>query len=354
MRASGGFKGMVSNRWLEKRRPLWSRLEQLVQRSSRGLGGLSHSELQELGLLYRQTASDLATVREDVATRQLAAYLNELLGRAHNIIYLGQGRKVSGLLGFYRDTYPQVFRETLPQTMLAFAIFMVAGIVAWAVTWRDPAFAYRVVGPAMMETIEQHKMWTESIVAIKPLASSGIMTNNLSVCFSAFAMGITGGLGTIWMMAFNGLLIGVIGAATWKAGMAVQLWSFVAPHGVLELPAIFISGGAGLEIARGLLFPGMLPRKASLAQAGSRASRLLLGTIPMLVVAGLLEGFFSPTHVPVAMKFGLAAVLFLAFAGYLSGMYKSAGSGKTVAGKSAATVAMPAAPATTATTSFAP
>ena len=168
-------------------------------------------------------------------------------------------------------------------------------------------------------------------------------------------MGITGGLGTIWMMAFNGLLIGVIGAATWKAGMAVQLWSFVAPHGVLELPAIFVSGGAGLEIARGLLFPGMLPRKVSLAQAGSRASRLLLGTIPMLVVAGLLEGFFSPTHVPVAMKFGLAAVLFLAFAGYLSGMYRSSGSGRApVAGKSAATVAMPAAAVTAATTSFAP
>lgn len=346
---------MISNRWLEKRRPLWSRLEQLVQRSGRGLGGLSHGELQELGLLYRQTASDLATVREDVATRQLAAYLNELLGRAHNIIYLGQGRKVSGLLGFYRDTYPQVFRETLPQTILAFAIFMVAGIVAWAVTWHDPAFAYRVVGPSMMETIEQRKMWTESIVAVKPLASSGIMTNNLSVCFSAFAMGITGGLGTIWMMAFNGLLIGVIGAATWKAGMAVQLWSFVAPHGVLELPAIFIAGGAGLEIARGLFFPGMLPRKVSLAQAGSRASRLLLGTIPMLVVAGLLEGFFSPTHVPVAMKFGLAAVLFVALAGYLSGLFKSLGARKSATvGKSGAATAMPAAPVTAATASFAP
>jgi uncharacterized membrane protein SpoIIM required for sporulation len=345
---------MISNRWLEKRRPLWSRLEQLVQRSSRGLGELSHSELQELGLLYRQTASDLATVREDVTTRQLAGYLNELLGRAHNIIYLGQGRKVSGLFGFYRDTYPQIFRETLPQTMLAFAIFMVAGIAAWAVTWHDPAFAYRVVGPAMMETIEQRKMWTESIVAVKPLASSGIMTNNLSVCFSAFAMGITGGLGTIWMMAFNGLLIGVIGAATWKAGMALQLWSFVAPHGVLELPAVFIAGGAGLEIARGLLFPGMLPRKISLAQAGSRASRLLLGTIPMLVVAGLLEGFFSPTHLPVAMKFGLAAVLFLAFVGYLSGMYKSAAARKSATAQkseAAGTIAAASAPVTT---SFAP
>jgi uncharacterized membrane protein SpoIIM required for sporulation len=118
-------------------------------------------------------------------------------------------------------------------------------------------------------------------------------------------------------MVVNGLLIGAIGAATWKAGMALQLWSFVAPHGVLELPAIFIAGGAGLEIARGLLFPGYLPREVSLVQAGGRAAQLLLGTIPMLIVAGLIEGFFSPGNAPVAMKFGLAAVLFLALLAYL-------------------------------------
>jgi uncharacterized membrane protein SpoIIM required for sporulation len=99
--------------------------------------------------------------------------------------------------------------------------------------------------------------------------------------------------------------------------MALQLWSFVAPHGVLELPAIFIAGGAGLEIARGLLFPGLLPRRDSLEIAGSRAARLLLGTVPMLVVAGVIEGFFSPSGAPVAAKFGLAAVLFTALITYL-------------------------------------
>src|SRR5574338_1064596 len=72
----GRFEDMVSTRWLEKRKPYWARLEELVQRSGRGVGALSHNELQELGLLYRQTASDLATVREDITSKQLAAYLN--------------------------------------------------------------------------------------------------------------------------------------------------------------------------------------------------------------------------------------------------------------------------------------
>ena len=308
---------MISNRWIEKRKPYWERLERLIGLANQGISRLNHWELQELGLLYRQTASDLAAVREDPAARQYAVYLNQLLGRSHNLIYLGHRPKVSGIVKFYRDTYPQVFRETLPQTLLAVAIFAFTGVIAWVVTLHDPSFAFRLLGPRMMETIEQRRMWTESIVTVKPLASSGIMTNNLSVAFSTFALGITAGLGTAYMMLVNGLLIGVIGAATWKAGMALQLWSFVAPHGVLELPAIFIAGGAGFEIARGLLFPGLLPRKLSLEQAGGRATRLLLGTIPLLIVAGVIEGFFSPSGATVGLKFLLATVLFLALLAYL-------------------------------------
>jgi uncharacterized membrane protein SpoIIM required for sporulation len=315
--ASDKWEAMITIRWLEKRKPYWARLEQLVQQSSRGIASLSHNDLKELGLLYRQTASDLATVREDVSNRQLTVYLNQLLGRSHNLIYMGQKPRVNALVRFYRDTYPQVFRETLPLTFMAFIIVLVTMVGAWAVTLRDPAFAYRLLGPQMIESIEQQHMWTDSIVTIKPLASSGIMTNNLSVSFSLFALGITGGLGTIWMLGVNGLLLGVIGAATARAGMALQLWSFVAPHGALELPAIFIAGGAGLEIARGLLFPGLLSRRDSLERSGGRATRLLLGTIPMLVVAGVIEGFFSPSAAPVAMKFGLGAVLLAALTTYL-------------------------------------
>jgi len=168
-----------------------------------------------------------------------------------------------------------------------------------------------------METIQRKEMWTHSVVTVKPVAASSITTNNLTVAFTMFASGITI-IGPVWLTILNGLLIGVVGAATWHAGMALQLWSFVAPHGVLELPAIFIAGGSGLELARGLLFPGLLPRGASLARAGGRASRLLLGTIPLLLVAGTIEGFFSPTGAPVPMKFALAAVLFTALVLYLS------------------------------------
>ena len=300
---------MVSIRWREKRRPYWERLEQLVHRARQSLSALDNRELQELGLLYRQTASDLSVVLEDKTSVQLAAYLNQLLGRSHNLLYMGRSPKASAIWNFYSRTYPRLFRETWRPTLLATVVFAAGAIAGWVVTIHDPGFAHRILGPEMMDTIERREMWTHSVVAMKPVAASGITTNNLTVSFTIFALGITA-IGTLWMLVLNGLLLGVVGAATWHAGMALALWSFVAPHGVLELPAIFIAGGGGLEIARGLFFPGTLPRRESLARAGGRAARLLLGSIPMLLVAGTIEGFFSATSSPLVMKFSLAAVLF--------------------------------------------
>jgi uncharacterized membrane protein SpoIIM required for sporulation len=302
---------VISTSWLQKRRAYWARIDELLARSGRrGVPNLTHSELQELALLYRQAASDLATIREDPSSTRLTHYLNQLLGRAHNLIYMGRRSTPGGILRFYRETFPQTFHETFAYTLVAAAIFFAMAFVGamWATV--NPAFPTYLLGPHMMETIEKRQMWTHSIVSVKPLASSAIMTNNLSVSFSTFALGITGGIGTVWMLMFNGLLLGVVGAACWQSGMSQQLWSFIAPHGVIELPAIFIAGGGGLLIAKGLLFPGTLRRSASLAGEAARAVRLVLGIIPMLIVAGTIEGFLSPSDLPAGLKFGVAAGMF--------------------------------------------
>jgi uncharacterized membrane protein SpoIIM required for sporulation len=302
---------VISTSWLQKRRPYWARMDELLTRSGRtGVRKLTHSELQELALLYRQTASDLATIREDSSSGNIARYLNQLLGRAHNLIYMGRRSRPSGIIKFYRETFPEIFSDTLAYTIAASAIFSVLAAVGMMLAIVNPGFQTYLLGPRMMETIENRQMWTHSIVTIKPIASSAIMTNNLSVSFSTFALGITGGLGTVWMLALNGLLFGVVNAACWQAGMSQQLLSFVAPHGVIELPAIFIAGGGGLLIAKGLLFPGMLPRRVSLVREAGRGVRLVLGIVPMLIVAGTIEGFVSPSDLPVALKYGVAGGMF--------------------------------------------
>ncbi|PYX41678.1 MAG: hypothetical protein DMG81_03070 [Acidobacteria bacterium] len=309
---------MITTRWLQKRKPHWSKLEELLNLTNRqGLKALSRYDLQELSLLYRQTAADLAAIREDPGSVHFSRYLNQLLARAHNTIYSGQRASPRGLLSFFWVDYPQIFRRNLSPCGLATAIFVLGVFVGAALTYQDPDFKVKFLGPQMVETIDHHKMWTHSIVAIKPLASSSIMTNNIGVGFTTFAFGITGGIGTVYMMLFNGLLMGVIGMACRIAGMSQDLWSFVAPHGVLELPAIFIAGGAGFRVAQGLLFPGVLPRRESLAKAGAEAVRLLLGTVPILIVAGIVEAFVSPTSLAVSLKFSMAAALFTLLLFYL-------------------------------------
>ena len=289
---------MISTYWLEKRQSHWKRLEHLLdQVQNSGLRSLTRLELQELGLLYRQAAADLSTLREDPTGKSYARFLNLVLSRAHNTIYAGEKSSARGIVHFYRHTYPQIFRDNLKLITVAFLLFAVGGLAGMLLALTRPDYMRLFLSPRMMETIEQHKMWTDSVRAAlrRPLPAS-IMTNNITVSFAAFACGITAGAGTV---LFDGLqrsaCMGVVGTACWLNDMSLSLWSFVAPHGVLELPAIFIAGGAGLRIAQGMLFPGLLSRQDSLAKAGGEAVRLLMGTVPILIVAGLIEGFISPS-----------------------------------------------------------
>jgi uncharacterized membrane protein SpoIIM required for sporulation len=311
---------MITARWIEKRLPHWSRLKELVERgSTSGISALSHNDLRELGLLYRQTAADLSWAREDPSGRRLAEDLNRLLGRAHNLVYTSRRTPSGALLRFVSETWPRVFRETLPYTAAATLLFVFAALAGLLTSIHDPAFQRFVLGGPMTDTIDRREMWTHPILAMKPLASSAILTNNLIVAFSTAASGVLAGVGTSYLIVFNGLLMGVIAAACLQAEMSLSLWSFVAPHGVLELPAIFISGGAGFLIAKGILFPGALSRKESVAREGGRAARLLLGVIPMLLLAGFIEGFFSPMPIGAGAKLFFAAVLGALFLAYLAG-----------------------------------
>jgi uncharacterized membrane protein SpoIIM required for sporulation len=311
---------VISTHWIERRTPYWRKLDALITRvHAHGLAGLARDELQDLWRLYRQVASDLATVREDPASIRYAAYLNQLLTRAHHIIYAADRVSSAGVWTFFRETFPRTVRSNLPACALAVALFAMGAAVGAALTLRDPDFITKVLGASMVDTIAHHQMWTESIVSVKPAASSAIMTNNMSVTFMTFASGITAGLGTIYMLVFNGLLIGVVATACALAGMSVPLWSFIAPHGVLELPAIFIAGGAGLRLAHGMLFPGVLPRGLSITRAGHDAVRMVLGCVPMLFVAGIIEAFVSPTNLAAPLKFTMGAALLTLLARYLFG-----------------------------------
>jgi uncharacterized membrane protein SpoIIM required for sporulation len=310
---------MISVAWLKKRQPYWARLESLLgDIKQHGLHALGRDDLRELGLLYRQTATDLSAVRSDPSSVQQSRYLNQLLGRAHNAVYSGQKKTVSRVIQFFWNEYPVIFRRYLSYTVASTAIFALGALAGMFITLSSPDYMREFLGPQMVSTIEKHEMWTHSVVAAAPQESSFIMTNNMTVSFLTFAGGITAGLWTLFQLFFNGMLLGVIGVACAMNDMSIKLWSFVAPHGVLELPAIFIAGGAGLRLAQALLFPGTLSRRDSLAIGGNQAVQLLVGVIPVLIIAGTIEGFFSPSSVPAPAKFLVAALLFTLFTLYLT------------------------------------
>jgi uncharacterized membrane protein SpoIIM required for sporulation len=310
---------MISNHWIALRKESWNRLETLVQQvETSNLKTLSSADLREFGLLYRQAAADLSAVRADEAARTLEAYLNRLVSRAHNHIYSGDRMNLSSVWNFLSKGYPRIFRRLLPYTAAALAIFLAGALLGTLLTVARPQFMHAMLGPQMIDRIEHHQMWTDSILTAKPQESSLIMTNNIAVCFYTFAGGILAGLGTILLMFTNGMSIGVITTACTQNHMALSMASFVAAHGALELPSIFISGGAGLRLASGLLFPGMLRRRDALALAGAESIRLLSGTIPLLIIAGILEAFLSPTHAPLALKFSVSAVLLTGLCLWLS------------------------------------
>jgi len=303
---------VLSNLWIQKRQPHWERLTALVAAADRErLRGLSRNELQEMALLYRQVASDLSTLRQDSTSAALALQVNHLLARAHHIIYSSRKSSWRNFLLFLRDGYPRVLRQQIGFVFAAAVLLLLGMVIAAAFSLADPRFTAALAGPRVMSALARHHMWTESIVSIAPQAASGIMTNNLSVSFGAFGGGLLFGLGSVYLLFFNGLLLGAVAVACQQAGMAVPLWSFVAPHGSLELPAIVIAGAAGLRLGYGMLFPGIYRWKDSVARAGGEAVKLVSGTIPMLFVAGCLEGFFSPSGAPVALKFSVGAGLFL-------------------------------------------
>jgi uncharacterized membrane protein SpoIIM required for sporulation len=293
--------------FLESRIGEWKRLEELTARASRyRLKNLKGDEVREFGRLYRRTAADLAIAREEVRDRRLVNYLNHLVSRAHGAIYRSESSGFGVFLSFFRHELPAVFRKTFPYTLASFLVFILPAIFAFAMCFVDEGFALRVA-PQVREDIAAHRNWTESINQANPLASTSIQANNITVTFIAFAGGLLFGVGTLLILAHNGLLIGLV------MGLCVKhkFWAiptFVSAHGAIELTAIFIAGGAGLLLGKALLMPGDLRRIDAVVTNGSLAIKLILGCIPMLLIAGIIEGFVSPAHISPYYKYTVSAL----------------------------------------------
>jgi len=317
------------DRFIETHRSQWEALSERLDRiGDQGLKDLSHAELADLGRAYRRITADHALARTYFPQAAIAEYLNRLVARAHNRIYRRPGATWRTLLDFYLVEVPATFRRYRRYFAIALLAFVGPAVAMFGLVLVDSSFSSLFVSGYLMDHIERGEMWTDDLwspATHDPGSIAGqvlenmptavnILVNNIIVTFMTFSAGVLFGVGTLWYVALNGAMLGAVAALTWQHGMARDFWSFVTPHGVVEISMILIGAMGGLIIGNCLLAPGEYSRMDALRIHGRSAARLALACVPVLFLCGWVEGNFSPAPFPFWLKqaFGLlfGAVLY--------------------------------------------
>lgn len=311
---------MANDRFIEQHKTAWQRLEELLKLLDRSsMRRLHREEVRELGRIYRRTASDLAIARAESRDPRLINYLNSLVIRAHGRIYHADAQGGSRIKNFFAREFPQTFRRTWRFTAVSFGVFAMFSVIGFLGTRYDPEFSELVGVPAGFREmfIETKTHWWEDLNQANQVGASSIFTHNIQVTIYTFAFGALFGVGTLFYLAYNGLVIASVVSLTYNAGFGNDLITFMVGHGVVELSCIFMAGGAGLLIGSALLMPGDLSRADALKSRGKEAVRLMMGVALLLVLAGIIEGFISPAPIPASIKYSVGAITGIALYSYL-------------------------------------
>lgn len=326
--ASGGRAGSGSPAaaaLLRRQRPRWARYDALLEQARRHrLSSLSQDDVSEFAALYREVASDLARARTYGASPEMLYTLERAVGAGHNVLYSPPVRSARRAWRWLAVGFPGLVRQRAFAVLLAGALLYGPALASFAAVAAVPARASLIVPAGMIARAEEgaaRQERGEGYVDVPeifmPLFSSGIIANNVQVTFFAFAGGIVLGLGTAAILLLNGVMLGGTAGLFHAQGLSLYLWSFVLPHGIIELTAICIAGGAGLLLGSAFLVPGRRTRRSALVRRGRDAASLLGGTVVLLVLAGLIEGFISPSALPSGTKLAFGALMAVVLAAYL-------------------------------------
>lgn len=310
---------------VRKRRKAWITFRELVTLAQkRGLAVLPEAKLRAFGQLYRAMTADLARARTYRAPAALVYWLEKWTGAGHNVLYRAERRSSRSFRGWMSSGLPRTVRAHGRTTLLAALLLFAPMAMTYSVVRSDPAFARSILPAGMMtraETTAPDEINAEYINmpgSVTPLFSADIMTNNLRVAFLVFAGGLLAGAGTAAVLVLNGVSIGAVFGVYANQEVLGVILAFVMPHGVMELTAICLAGAAGLHLGSALLIPGRMSRRAALAVRGREALSVLAGAVLLLVVAAIVEGFYSPSSLPAVAKFlfgGASAVVLVLYFG---------------------------------------
>ncbi|HEV8432216.1 MAG TPA: stage II sporulation protein M [Thermoanaerobaculia bacterium] len=318
---------MNIERFVSDRTPVWQRLDELLTEAEASTP--TPRELHEIVELYRRTASDLNRARSHTANPEILSYLNQLTGRGYRYIYrTSHEERVLPAFGrlVTRDI-PAAYRRRRNAIVVAASVFLLGVFFGALAVAADRDNAPRLVPREFFtksprQRVEQIENGDERIDSMEKAALFGasLYTHNIKVACLAFGVGALTIVGGLWLLFYNGVILGAIGMLYLLDGVTVFFFAWVGPHGALELPSIIFAGAAGLLTGRALLMPGNLTRGASLRRVMPDVMRIMAGATLALICAGLIEGSFSQfsSHtIPYGLKIAVAALLFAGLLAYL-------------------------------------
>lgn len=272
--------------------------QRLLRGGRRALQVLTPTELSDFITGYHRVAADLAPGHSLGVDAQTLAELNRLVVLGHNVLYGYMPRRSVGSLRRWFSSFPRLVRQHHWTVWLAACTLFVPACISYMALQWHPTLAYDLVAEeffAFTPTDQEHLHHISGL--FQPIVASTIVTNNMQVSLLAFGLGLTAGIGTFCVLMVNGIHLGALVSWLTLQGHSRALWGRMMPHGGTELLAIILSGAAGLMLAQAIVTPGEVRRATALKQIAPQALQIELGCLMMLGVAGMLEGFISPSGI---------------------------------------------------------
>jgi uncharacterized membrane protein SpoIIM required for sporulation len=276
---------------------------------------------------YRLLAHDLARARRLIPDTRTREYLEAAYVRAHNTLYRTAWHPGYALLNLFRDEIPAVVRWLTPHILWATTIFILTVFAGYWMVHTYPDLIGLFASPDLIATVERGQLWTEGILNIVPssVLSLQILTNNIVVSLFAYCAGFVFGLGTLYILGLNGLMLGAVFAFTGQHGLEAALFRFIVAHGCVEISVMCLSGAAGAAVGEALIRPSQGSRSESFRIAALRSGKLLIACAVLLVGAGLIEGYISPRpHFPLWARLSIGIGYWIVMIALLKGWFFAA------------------------------
>jgi uncharacterized membrane protein SpoIIM required for sporulation len=275
--------------FIDKNKDKWKRYERALQRDEQ--------DPELLKQLYIHTTDDLSYSRTFYPNRSVRVYLNALAQRTFLQVYRGRRGEAGRFFTFWTDELPRVVyaqRRPLLISLITFVLAMLVGIISYRI---DPVFAETIMGEAYMNMTQENIANGDPMAVYKQISpfsmSLRITLNNIMVALVTFVSGAFFAVGAIVQLIRNGVMLGVFQYFFYDQGIFQESFLTIWIHGALEISSIVIAGGAGLTMGRGLLFPGTLSRFEAFKESARDGLKIMLGTVPLFIIAGFLEGYLT-------------------------------------------------------------